>query len=144
MRTIEEIKADIEYLKEDDLDDTAIMDCMKELLNYREAERDGRLVVLPCKETFKKSGDYVYLIFDGEISEVMHCGLEIDNDGKFCIDLAADEKIFPYRLPNAEYDTDPTDWCINITRVSPNDFGKTVFLTKQEAEQALKERIENI
>ena len=47
MRTIEEIKADIEYLKEDDLDDTVIMDCMKELLKYREAERDGRLHIIP-------------------------------------------------------------------------------------------------
>ena len=106
MRKIEEIKADIEYLKEIDLDDTVIMDCMKELLKYREAERDGRLVVLVCKE-----GDSVFRITTENV----------DVDG--------------YRM---QYNMQKIIVECKFLHWMSDFIGKTVFLTKEEAEQALR------
>ena len=53
--------------------------------------------------------------------------------------MAADEDIFPYREPIAEFDTDPTDWCKKTTDVLALEWGKTVFLTRGEAEKALRD-----
>lgn len=103
------------------------------------AERDGRCVVLPCNECFSEAGNTVHLIYGGEIVEMIHCGLSIcPVSGKPYIALAADDKIFPYREGDAEHDTDPTDWCTNYIDVEASDFGKTVFLTREAAEAALK------
>lgn len=115
--------------------------------NYREQlkesqqlEEQGRLIKLPCKEAYTQSGDIVYLIYDDEVVECTHCGLNINPvDGKAYITLATDEDIFPYRRPVPEYDLDPTDWCTNITDAEVDEIGKTVFLTKSEAEAKLKE-----
>lgn len=94
---------------------------------------------LPCKECFSEAGNTVYLICDGEIIEAVHCGLSIcPVSGKPYIALVADDRIFPYREGNAEFDTDPTDWCTKDIDVEASDFGRTVFLTHAEAEAALK------
>lgn len=95
---------------------------------------------LPCKEVYSKSGDFVYLIYDYEIIECVHCGLGIDPlSGKAYITLATDEKLFPYRSPDPEQDLDPADWCTNATDVEVSELGKTVFLTREEAEKKLEE-----
>ena len=51
MRTIEEIKADLEMLESFGINSVEMHDrligYLEELLNYRQAERDGRLAVLP-------------------------------------------------------------------------------------------------
>lgn len=75
-----------------------------------EADKDGRVVVLPCKV-----GDKLYRVFDGNISE--H---EVQNmkyfarQGRLGIDMT------PF-FPDAE-----------------KSIGKTVFLTREEAEAALE------
>lgn len=107
---------------------------LRELLR---AERDGRLVVLPCKEFYEKAGDLLYLTYGGEVTEVVHGGASIDVDGKPTIIVVAEDAIFPWREPIAEYDTDPTDWCVNTETITSDDFGKTVFLSHEEAEAAL-------
>lgn len=113
---------------------------LKELESYREAEKQGLLVRLPCKEAYSASGDMVYFIFEEEIVECVHCGLRIcPVSGEGFISLAADEHIFPYRNPDPEHDLDPTDWCTNVTDASMNEIGKTVFLTREEAEKRLEE-----
>lgn len=112
---------------------------LNELKKYEDAEEQGLLLKLPFKEVYASSGDIVYYIFDYEIVECINCGLSIDCDGKIWIALACDEHIFPYRSPIAEIDTDPTDWCQNTTEVDVDEWGKTVFLTKEEAEQKLSE-----
>ena len=95
---------------------------------------------MPCKEAYTESGDIVYLIYDDEVVECIHCGLSINPvDGKAYIALATDEDIFPYRRPVPEYDLDPTDWCTNTIDAEVGEIGKTVFLTKSEAEAKLKE-----
>ena len=117
-----------------------ISDALEKLAEYEDLEEQGRLIKLPCKEAYTKSGDIVYLIYDDEVVECTHCGLGINPvDGKASITLATDEDIFPYRRPIPEYDLDPTDWCTNTIDAEVGEIGKTVFLTKSEAEQKLKE-----
>ena len=113
---------------------------IKKLADYEDLEEQGLLVRLPCKEAYSRSGDFVYLIYDYEIIECVHCGLGIDPlSGKAYITLATDEKLFPYRSPDPEQDLDPTDWCTNATDVEVSELGKTVFLTREEAEKKLEE-----
>lgn len=114
-----------------------------ELAEYKKLEDEGLLLRLPCKEVLERSGDIIYYILEDEVIEVTHCGISIDYNGKICIALACDEHIFLYRNPDPEHDLDPTDWCINTTQVTVDEWGKTVFLTKEEAEQAL-ERMEEV
>lgn len=114
-------------------------DIIDKLAEYETAEEEGRLVVLPSNQVWKSQGDIVYYIYDYEITECVNCGISICTDGKAWIGLAADEDIFPYREPIAEFDTDPTDWCKKTTDVLALEWGKTVFLTRGEAEKALKE-----
>lgn len=118
----------------------AMADLREKLQYYEDAEEQGLLLRLPCKEAYAQSGDYVYHVYDDEVIECTHCGLSINPvDGKAYIALAADENIFPYRRPDPEHDLDPTDWCTNITDAEVNKIGKTVFLTRKEAEAKLKE-----
>ena len=113
---------------------------LEELKSYKEAEKQGLLVRLPCKEAYSASGDIVYLIFEEEIVECIHCGLGIcPVSGEGFIPLATNEHIFPYRNPDPEHDLDPTDWCTNLTDVNMNEIGKTVFFTREEAEKKLEE-----
>ena len=119
-------------------------DVMNALAEYEDLEEQGLLVRLPCKEAYSRSGDFVYLIYYYEIIECVHCGLGIDPlSGKAYITLATDEKLFPYRSPDPEQDLDPTDWCTNATDVEVSELGKTVFLTREEAEKKLEEMKKN-
>lgn len=113
---------------------------LEQLKQYQQLEENGRLIKLPCKEAYTKSGDIVYLIYDDEVVECTHCGLSINPvDGKAYITLATDEDVFPYRRPIPEYDLDPTDWCTNTISAEVDEIGKIVFLTKSAAEAKLKE-----
>lgn len=113
---------------------------LEKLADYEDLEEQGLLVRLPCKEAYSKSGDFVYLIYDYEIIECVHCGLEIcPVSGEGFILLATDERVFPYRNPDPEHDLDPTDWCTNATDASMNEIGKTLFFTREEAEKKLEE-----
>lgn len=120
------------------------MRAAKKLGELEDAEEEGRLVVLPSNQVWESEGDIVYYIYDYEITECVNCGISICADGKVWICLAADEDIFPYREPIAEFDTDPTDWCKKTTDVLALEWGKTVFLTREEAEKALKEMEEKM
>ena len=112
---------------------------LEKLAEYETAEEEGRLVVLPSTQVYSSLGGYVYYIYDYEIAECVNCAITIDADGRMWICLAADEDIFPYREPIAEFDTDPTDWCQKAIDVLVSEWGKTVFLTHEEAEKALEE-----
>lgn len=74
------------------------------------ADRDGRLVVLPCKV-----GDKLYRVFDGNISE--------------------------HEVQNMKYFARQGRWGIDMTPFFPDAgrfIGKTVFLTREEAEKVLE------
>lgn len=113
---------------------------LEALGKYEDLDEQGLLLRFPCKEAYTKSGDIVYLIYDYEVVECIHCGLSINPvDGKAYIALATDEYIFPYRNPDPEHDLDPTDWCNNATDIEVREIGNTLFFTREEAEAKLKE-----
>lgn len=89
---------------------------MKELKRYEDLEQDGRLLELPCKV-----GDVLYLPIDfqNKIYEGRCIGLEYSKmRGKWVVKIFSEE--------GTSYE-------------AFEDFGKTVFLTKEAAEVALKE-----
>ena len=94
-----------------------LFNCLDKLGQLEDAEEQGLLLRLPCREFFESSGDTVYYIFDYEVVECINCGVSMDYEGRLWIALACDEHIFPYRNPDPEHDLDPTDWCINTTQV---------------------------
>ena len=99
---------------------TALGMPLDELSSLIEAKEEGRIIVLPCKV-----GDTVYDI-KGQVIRIKGMGVDLLYSAEIVFD---DEDPFPYfmrgglRLP------------INF---SGADFGKIVFLTKEEAEKALK------
>lgn len=99
-----------------------VVNCVLEnshLKDLAQAEKNGRLVMLPCKV-----GDTVYIVRDKKIIiatvEAIHQWIS----GKWKL--------------NANTDKRYTHWV--GYEVSIDDFGKTMFLTREEAEAALKKR----
>lgn len=84
------------------------------------AEAEGRLVVLPCKV-----GDRVYLLWS--------CG----KNGKSVSDLVV-KHIDIDLMPDIEFACRKEKGTGSYWFFKPNDIGKTVFLTHEEAEAALK------
>lgn len=88
-------------------DDTSKAERIRELLK---ADKNGRLVVLPCKV-----GDKLYRVFAGEI--------------------------FEYRVGSMKYFAIQGRWDIETHPFCPcveSSIGKTIFLTREEAEKALE------
>lgn len=138
---IKTLSDDNEYCQSQrcDCDNCELGKQLVKLSEYETLEEQGLLIELPAIDVFESSGDTVYYIYDYEIVECINCGVSLDCEGSGWITLACNEKIYPYREPNATFDTDPTDWCLNTTEVLIEEFGKTVFLTKERAEAALAE-----
>lgn len=86
------------------------------LREYEIAEEQKLLLRLPCK-----IGDIVYSVTRNFISEYTICSIEKYNEGFF----------FNWRCEKGIY--------ISVRGFTDYDIGKTVFLTKEEAEQALKQ-----
>lgn len=94
-------------------DDTSKAERIRELLK---ANKDGRLVVLPCKV-----GDIVWANLDG-MRHTRKCVIEFANIGS--------------RVTTIVFST--VDGLREQYGVNPCSFGKTVFLTREEAEKALE------
>ena len=84
---------------------------LMELKKYQEADKDGRIVVPPCKV-----GDTLFRVFAGEILE--------HKVGKMI-----------YLAIQGRWDIDTIPFCPYVG----SSIGKTIFLTREEAEAALKE-----
>ena len=85
---------------------------LMELKKYQKADKDGRLVVLPCKV-----GDKLFRVFAGEI--------------------------FEHRVGSMKYFAIQGQWDIETYPFCPcveSSIGKTIFLTREEAERALEGR----
>ena len=83
---------------------------LKHIRELAEADKDGRVVVLPCK-----IGDKLYRVFAGEI--------------------------FEHRVGRMKYFAIQGRWDIETYPFCPcveSSIGKTVFLTREEAEKAMK------
>lgn len=98
-------------------------DDLKHIQNLIDMEEQGLLLKLPCKV-----GDTVYEICEGFIEpctvEVIFLADYTDKDGK------------PSYMAEIHYDRE--DFSYVSTEIYFTDFGKTVFLTQDEAEEALK------
>ena len=91
---------------------------LMELKKYQEADKDGRIVVLPCKV-----GDTVYEVTSRKtISEYRVKAIRVE---LFCTFI--------------EWDIVAGFVDKSIFGVPAGEIGKTVFLTREEAEAALKE-----
>lgn len=91
---------------------------IEELKQYKDAKEQGLLLRLPCKV-----GDTVYCIED---KQVWCCTIEkisISKNNGTWIEIS-----FPEEMPS-----------ITSMEFYPNEIGKTVFLTEEEAEAKLKE-----
>lgn len=113
---IEEKSKAVDSSKKDILNQ--IIDCLKELKEYKELESDGKLVKLPCKVgqiLYYINGPY---ILDAEVIEFW-----IDECGVWNI------------LTNVYQNTDTYE-----LQVNPENLGSTVFLTREEAEEKLKKK----
>lgn len=91
---------------------TTIGECggIDRLRELAEADKDGRVVVLPCK-----IGDKLYRVFAGEI--------------------------FEHRVGSMKYFVIQGQWDIETYPLCPcveSSIGKTIFLTREEAEKALE------
>lgn len=86
------------------------------LRDLAEADKDGRLVVLPCKV-----GDTVWANLDG-MRHTRKCVIEFANIGSHVTTIV--------------FST--VDGLREQYGVNPSSFGKTVFLTREEAEKALE------
>lgn len=97
---------------------------LKELQRYKDLEEDGRLIELPCKV-----GDTLYALWD------------VPTASKYVIYEAEVKEIF-VSFRNCRIATtcrlEPIQYRGRRKEYSSEDFGKLVFLTKEEAEAKLK------
>ena len=112
-------------LIEDILGNVYDLDRLRELVK---ADRDGRCVVLPCDV-----GDTVYSIRKDFYNCALRTGLQTGKVRGFEFNSA-----WPVMWVHLEHDTPTVKIAFRL-----NEIGKTVFLTREEAEAALKEREKN-
>lgn len=93
-----------------------VSEYLRKLKDYEDLEEQGRLVKLPCKV-----GDTVYVPTRDFISELRIVHISISKNNTF----------FHWMLNDGIYQ--------NLDGFSVDKIGKTVFLTKAEAEAKLKE-----
>ena len=100
-----------------------VKEYLEELKQYRDAEKQGLLLRLPCKV-----GDTVYIILASYF-----------DIGTYNIKYAkADVRDFAH-FTSCGFCVVATSKVFGRLTIPFSDFGKTVFLTKTEAEQKLKE-----
>lgn len=112
-RTPEEVTALgnlFDYVLEESKTLTGQLALLNRIRDLAKADKDGRLVVLPCKV-----GDKLYRVFYGEI--------------------------FEHRVGSMKYFAIQGKWDIETYPFCPcveSSIGKTIFLTREEAEKALE------
>lgn len=108
-------------LTENEAMNLSLTDLYMRLKVYEDAEAEGRLLILPCKV-----GDTVYAIKNREIYATAVIGFRVHEWTGLCVLLLFDE-----RKTNGSYE------------LRIDDFGKTVFLNREEAEAALMGGVES-
>lgn len=98
---------------------------LEELKSYKEAEEQGLIVRLLCK-----AGTEVFAVSSGSSHYVVKCRIK-----KIESSLTEPEKI--------SYFLEPIEYRRCSFRYFSNEFGKTVFLTREEAEKKLEEMKKN-
>lgn len=90
----------------------------RKLKAYEDAEEQGLLLRLPCKEAYSKIGYEMYIICDRDIKKSEHLGLFVYPNGKMII---------------------MGDKNMNYADIEVDEIGKTVFFTREGAESKLSE-----
>lgn len=111
------------WISAEEPDDETIDNVYLKLREYENAEEDGRLLILPCKV-----GDTVYY-YCKILDEILQYFIE-----QIVIDYDADSPK-GYIIYNAINNDGPYE----DIDFDETDIGKTIFLTREAAEQALKE-----
>lgn len=107
-------------------------DCIKKLSEYETAEEEGRLVVLPCK-------NWLDIVF-GE--QKLFYGIDMDYIKNPIREITVhnEERFIWYdgwkTIVLNGVDENGLDW-----EFAPEEIGKTVFLSREEAEKALNNKI---
>ena len=103
-------------------------ECVKKLAEYETAEDEGRLVVLPCKPWDKVYALFIIDVIDKKpIYKIFQTKVTKITIDRFRV-------LFSFEtLDQNKYNSERT----------MEAFGETVFLTREEAEKALKEMEEN-
>ena len=96
--------------------------CVEKLAEYETAEEEARFVVLPCKV-----GDTVWMVHQRLTSTVNNV------ISKMTVTELRGNRLNPiWFVIDGEY---------GRTSFHPSEIGKTIFITREEAEKALKERM---
>ena len=106
------------YVEEELWNDAELCGGFDRLRELAEADKDGRVVVLPCKV-----GETVYFVNAKQILEFAVVGYAVDETGISWVDSEHVDKIGN----------------TNERTFSPDRFGKNTFFTREEAEKALQE-----
>lgn len=115
--------AEIENILGDDYD----LDRLKELV---EVDREGRYVVFPCKDWLEIVFGEQEVFYGIDMDYIEHPIREISVDSSSRCTWYDGWKTVVLK----GYDENGLDW-----EFSPEDIGKTVFLTREDAEAALEE-----
>lgn len=108
--------------KEDITD--VIIKALHKLADYEDVEEYGLLVRLPCKV-----GDTVYVIYCGYVTSAKVMAVYIDYIGG----------MFDLKIKTNKENSIGFENIIDGDNYTFNDIGKTVFLNREEAEQALED-----
>lgn len=110
------------------------------LRKFAEADRDGRMVVLPCKVT-----DKLYVVGKKQIvgCDIAETYLNDDGTIEYLVNFECAEDCTGCPFDSWERESVSDEYHCGGENgdgsVSSKDFGKTVFLSREEAEKALQE-----
>lgn len=131
--TISDVRVDEHTTRRTTIDANAVrehaMEIYWRLKEYEDAEADGRMVVLPCK-------DWLDIVF-GEQSTFWRIDKDYIEEPIREISVDNAERIGWYDGYNSVFlkGTEENGEALEFT---PDEIGKTVFLTRKEAEKALE------
>ena len=114
---------DIEY----DCSKCELEKALEKLAYYEDLEEQGLLVRLPCKV-----GTVVYRIESRGWTKSSICGESFSEDCEYCEEKNCDSHL-KYEIYSQEMISQ--DWIFG----NRNGFGRTIFLTREEAEKKLEE-----
>ena len=113
--------------KDGKCEDCSLKHIYENIEHYAKLHEENRLIELPCKV-----GDTVYMIQKRYTKCSKHQERRDEYNCQGCEELVCDSHIEHYIQP---LNSAPIDWIVRMD----NQFGETVFLTKEEAERKLAE-----
>jgi hypothetical protein len=105
--------------------------------NCRQYKNESLIIELPCRV-----GDKVYI--NGEAVKISF--IHIDEDVSYCIQLDCGERdcsVCPFYEDEVSWEGEHDCRTYGYLEFTANDIGKTVFLSREEAERALEESEKN-